>query len=67
MAPAVIGFDWDGGNRDKCQKHGVSIAVIESLFHSPIDIMVLGLQQLARYQQRSHFLRRQRLAVQRGV
>ena len=28
----VVGFDWDGGNRDKCQKHGVSMEVIESLF-----------------------------------
>ncbi|HEY3741751.1 MAG TPA: BrnT family toxin [Bryobacteraceae bacterium] len=26
------GFDWDEGNRTKCQKHGVSIAEIESLF-----------------------------------
>ena len=26
------GFDWDSGNRAKCQKHGVSIAEIESLF-----------------------------------
>ena len=26
------GFDWDSGNCDKCQKHGVSIAEIESLF-----------------------------------
>ena len=26
------GFDWDSGNRTKCQKHGVSIAEIESLF-----------------------------------
>jgi len=26
------GFDWDRGNRKKCQKHGVSIAEIESLF-----------------------------------
>jgi len=25
-------FDWDDGNRDKCQKHGVSLAEIESLF-----------------------------------
>lgn len=24
-------FDWDAGNRDKCQKHGVSIAEIEAL------------------------------------
>jgi len=26
------GFDWDEGNRAKCQKHGVSIAEIEDLF-----------------------------------
>jgi uncharacterized protein len=26
------GFDWDSGNRDKCQKHGVSLAEIESVF-----------------------------------
>ena len=26
------GFDWDSGNRAKCQKPGVSIAEIESLF-----------------------------------
>jgi hypothetical protein len=38
MALAVVGFDWDRGNRDKCQKHGVSIAVIESLFRSPIAV-----------------------------
>ena len=28
----VAGFDWDRGNRAKCQKHGVSIAEIEALF-----------------------------------
>lgn len=27
------GFDWDIGNRRKCEKHGVSIAEIESLFY----------------------------------
>jgi uncharacterized DUF497 family protein len=26
------GFDWDDGNRSKCQKHGVSISGIEALF-----------------------------------
>lgn len=32
----VDGFDWDRGNRVKCQKHGVSIAQIEALFtHGP--------------------------------
>ena len=30
----VCGFDWDTGNRTKCQKHGVSIAAIEALFAS---------------------------------
>lgn len=30
----VKGFDWDRGNRAKCQKHGVSIAAIESLFRN---------------------------------
>ncbi len=25
------GFDWDNGNRAKCQKHGVSIMEIEAL------------------------------------
>ena len=30
------GFDWDDGNRFKCQKHGVSISEIEALFlHGP--------------------------------
>ena len=29
-------FDWDDGNRSKCQKHGVSITEIETLFvHGP--------------------------------
>jgi len=26
------GFDWDDGNRSKCQKHGVSISEIETPF-----------------------------------
>jgi uncharacterized DUF497 family protein len=28
----IRGFDWDKGNRAKCQKHGVSIAEIEAVF-----------------------------------
>ena len=28
----VSGFDWDDGNRAKCQRHGVSVAQIEALF-----------------------------------
>jgi uncharacterized DUF497 family protein len=32
------GFDWDRGNRTKCQKHGVFVAEIESLFHRPLMV-----------------------------
>ncbi len=28
----VAGFDWDTGNRAKCQQHGVSLGEIEGLF-----------------------------------
>lgn len=28
----LVGFDWDEGNRGKCEKHGVSVAEIEDLF-----------------------------------
>ncbi|MGA2370133.1 MAG: BrnT family toxin [Candidatus Korobacteraceae bacterium] len=34
----VEGFDWDDGNRAKCQKHGVSVAEIESLFRGDLRI-----------------------------
>lgn len=30
----VARFDWDAGNREKCQTHGVSIEDIEHLFGS---------------------------------
>ncbi len=30
----AAGFDWDDGNRAKCEKHGVSIEEIEALFSS---------------------------------
>lgn len=32
---AVAGFDWDDGNRAKCQKHGVTLAKIEAVFRYP--------------------------------
>ena len=32
---AASGFEWDEGNWDKCQKHGVSIVEIEALFTHP--------------------------------
>jgi uncharacterized DUF497 family protein len=33
------GFDWDDGNRGKCQKHGVPIAEIEALFASSVVLL----------------------------
>ena len=32
------GFDWDEGNRAKCERHGVSIAEIETLFAHTVRI-----------------------------
>jgi uncharacterized DUF497 family protein len=32
------GFDWDDGNRAKCQKHGVSRAEIEFVLSHPVAI-----------------------------
>ncbi len=32
MIGPVAGFDWDQGNLEKCQKHGVSLKEIEALF-----------------------------------
>ena len=34
----VTGFDWDAGNREKCQKHGVSIAEIEHAMLGPMAV-----------------------------
>lgn len=39
MGFGVVGFDWDSGNRSKCQKHGVPLATIEGLFHGPIAMV----------------------------
>ena len=33
------GFQWDPGNREKCQKHGVSIETIEALFQCPLAVL----------------------------
>jgi uncharacterized DUF497 family protein len=35
---AATGFDWNHGNRDKCQSHGVSIAEIEMVFRGSIAL-----------------------------
>lgn len=52
-------FDWDGGNREHCRKHGVSVAEIERLFrenrlavmpdpaHSQIEERFLGIGRTA--------------------
>ncbi|MGO8920707.1 MAG: BrnT family toxin [Stellaceae bacterium] len=36
--PPVSGFDWDDSNREKCRKHGISVAAIESLFQNAIAV-----------------------------
>jgi hypothetical protein len=36
---AANGFDWDKGNRAKCEKHGLSTSVIEGLFTRPLAIL----------------------------
>ena len=33
------GFNWDKGNREKCRKHGMSLAEIESVFARPVVIL----------------------------
>ena len=35
MNVRISSFDWDDGNREKCQKHGVSQAEIEALLCTP--------------------------------
>ena len=39
MNTRVGGFDWDSANREKCQRHGVSIREIESAFDRPIAVV----------------------------
>ena len=39
MTLQANGFDWDKGNRAKCEKHGLSTSVIESLFTRPLAIL----------------------------
>jgi uncharacterized protein len=33
------GFDWDKSNRAKCEKHGLSVPAVESLFTRPLAIL----------------------------
>jgi len=39
MTLQANGLDWDQGNRAKCEKHGLSTSVIESLFTRPLAIL----------------------------
>jgi predicted DNA binding CopG/RHH family protein len=34
----ITGFDWDDGNKTKCQKHGVSLFELESAFYKTLHI-----------------------------
>lgn len=33
------GFDWDDGNRAKCEKHGLTSSAVESLFDRPLAVL----------------------------
>jgi uncharacterized protein len=35
----VASFDWDDGNRSKCQEHGVPQTAIESMFRGSIAVL----------------------------
>jgi uncharacterized protein len=39
VALHASGFDWDKGNRAKCEKHGISVSTIENLFTRPLAIL----------------------------
>jgi len=38
MRPRIGGFDWDDGNRLKCQKHGVTPEEIEAAFEGELYV-----------------------------
>lgn len=39
MPRPIAGFEWDAGNREKCSKHGVSVAEIEALFVRKVMVL----------------------------
>jgi len=39
MALHANGFDWDKGDRAKCEKHGLSVSAIERLFIRPLAVL----------------------------
>jgi uncharacterized DUF497 family protein len=38
--PGFVGFDWDDGNRSKCEKHGMTIADIEHVVVQQTTLLV---------------------------
>jgi len=47
MAAAADGFDWDAGNRGKCQKHGLSIEQIEHVVSHAQTLIVHDIKNSA--------------------
>lgn len=39
MIEKVAGFDWDEANTDKCQRHGVTVEMIETFFEGEIHVL----------------------------
>ena len=39
MEAEFAGFDWDAGYYEKCRKHGISVAEIESVFERTLMIL----------------------------
>ena len=39
MINKISGFQWDKGNKAKCQKHGVSLATVEGIFSAGVIIL----------------------------
>jgi len=44
MELKVSSFDWDDGNRDKCQKHGLSTSDVEHVLASARNLIVHNVQ-----------------------
>jgi uncharacterized DUF497 family protein len=51
MAMAADGFDWDAGNRSKCQKHGMTIAQIEHVV-SHAETLIVRDQKRSAFEER---------------
>ena len=42
MITKLSGFQWDKGNKAKCQKHGVSLETVEGVFSTGVIILPDG-------------------------